>query len=378
MTSSKVWIRISAFALLPLASAGAAEWKFPCPENEIARYTAYHVAQPIRIDGRLDEPAWQRAPRSPRFRDILTGRPVIHDTRASVLWDDENLYIAYRVEEPLVHAKLTTNNSPIYTDNDVEFFVAGRDAYYEFEINAFNTTYEAFFIWADAYERGGFAQAPEFPRLRLQPFNGVDFKTHPRGGRLGHFNWHFPGKQTAVSSAPPHAASRPVAGRPGRTRREHRRPLSVACRRTGLARGTLPRPARSAFGPRLAPPPALRAGLRGRRHADGGRRVSSLRGHLPEIHPAPTQGPGLPTGRGGHLRRPERHPLLACDQVIAVRRERVELGKKAGPPSDEIGYYAALARASPSEVQGRGAVAFGLDPVRRPDLLSRPDASLPL
>jgi hypothetical protein len=198
MTSSKVWIRISAFALLPLASAGAAEWKFPCPENEIARYTAYHVAQPIRIDGRLDEPAWQRAPRSPRFRDILTGRPVIHDTRASVLWDDENLYIAYRVEEPLVHAKLTTNNSPIYTDNDVEFFVAGRDAYYEFEINAFNTTYEAFFIWADAYQAGGFAQAPEFERSRLRPFNGVDYKTHPRGGRLGNFDWHFPGKQTAV------------------------------------------------------------------------------------------------------------------------------------------------------------------------------------
>src|ERR1051325_6540869 len=25
------------------AAAGAAEWKFPCPENEIARYTACHI-----------------------------------------------------------------------------------------------------------------------------------------------------------------------------------------------------------------------------------------------------------------------------------------------------------------------------------------------
>jgi Carbohydrate family 9 binding domain-like len=180
------------------ASASAAESKFPCPENEIARYTAYHVREPIQIDGRLDEPAWRPAPRSPRFIDILTGGPAIHDTRASVLWDEENLYIGIRVEEPFVRAKFTTNNSPIYYDNDVEVFIAGRDAYYEFEVNAFNTTYEVFFIWEDAYERGSFAAAPEFARSRLKPFNGVDFKTHPRGGRLGQFDWHFPGKRTAV------------------------------------------------------------------------------------------------------------------------------------------------------------------------------------
>ena len=31
--------------------------------------------------------------------------------------------------------------------------------------------------------------------------------------------------------------------------------------------------------------------------------------------------------------------LCGCWQVIAVRRERILLGAKAGPPSDEIGYY---------------------------------------
>lgn len=187
-----------AFGLAGLASAGAAEWKFPCPENEIARYTAYHVSAPIQVDGRLDEECWARAPHSPRFADILTGAPAIHETRAAVLWDDDYLYVAYRVEEPFVHARFTENNSPIYYDNDVECFIAGPDAYYEFEINAFNTTYEVFFIWEDAYERDGFAQAPEFARDRLKPFNGVGYTTHPRGGRLGNFNWHFPGKKTAV------------------------------------------------------------------------------------------------------------------------------------------------------------------------------------
>lgn len=185
------------FLFLPLA-VRAADWNFPVPENEIAHYTAYHVSEPIHIDGRLDEKAWQEAPLSPRFVDIITGKPTIHSTHAQLLWDETNLYVAYRVEEPFVHAKYTTNNSPIYYDNDVEIFIAGRDAYYEFEINGFNTTYEAFFIWDDSYQQDGYAERPEFARTNMVPFNGVGYKTHPRGGRLGNFNWHFPGKQTAV------------------------------------------------------------------------------------------------------------------------------------------------------------------------------------
>lgn len=37
---------------------------------------------------------------------------------------------------------------------------------------------------------------------------------------------------------------------------------------------------------------------------------------------------------------PEEIGLCGCWQVIAVRRERIELGRKAKPPSDVIGYYA--------------------------------------
>jgi hypothetical protein len=185
-----------AFLIAPILLAS--EWKFPCPESEIAEYNALHVRTPIKIDGQLNETAWEKAPTSPRFKDIITGERALHDTRAMVLWDETNLYVAFRIEEPFVHAKYTTNNSPIYYDNDVEMFIAGKDSYYEFEINCFNTTYEVFFIWEEAYESGGFSKAPEFARSKLQPFNGVDFKAHPRGMRLGAFDWHFPGKQTAV------------------------------------------------------------------------------------------------------------------------------------------------------------------------------------
>ena len=179
-------------------TAPAAGSKFPCADSEVAHYTAFKIQQAPHMDGRLDEAVWKQAPKSPRYTDILTGGPVIHDTRAMILWDDENLYIGVQAEEPFLHAKFTQNNANIYEDNDLEMFIAGRDAYYEFEINGYNTTYEVFFVWEEAYERGGFSGIPEFARSKMVPFNGVGFTTHPRGRRLGQFNWHFPGKRTAV------------------------------------------------------------------------------------------------------------------------------------------------------------------------------------
>jgi hypothetical protein len=176
----------------------SAEWPFPCPQEGLPNYTAFRTPDPIVIDGRLSEPAWQHAPPSREFRDLISGQPVIHPTHAQVVWDATNLYVAFRVEEPFLHAKFTRRNDPIYMDNDVEVFVAGRDAYYEFEINGFGTVYEVLFLWQDTYETSGFSKSPDFPRSVLKEFNGVGLTNHPRGLRLGHFDWSFPGRRSAV------------------------------------------------------------------------------------------------------------------------------------------------------------------------------------
>src|SRR5262245_13638856 len=102
----------------PKASSGPS--KFPCDPAAAAHYTAHRVSEPITIDGKLEENAWKLAPRSARFVDILTGKPTMYDTRTAVLWDDENLYVGFWVEEPNVAGTLTERDSPIYTNNDVE------------------------------------------------------------------------------------------------------------------------------------------------------------------------------------------------------------------------------------------------------------------
>jgi hypothetical protein len=174
---------------------------FPWPDERVVHYTAHRASAPIVVDGRLDEPNWRLAPKSPRFVDLVTGAPTIHDTRAAVLWDDECLYVGFWVEEPFVEATLTERDSLVWSENDVELFVAGRDAYYEFEINPLGTIYEAAFVWEDAYEPAGFSRAPEFSRDAdgAKPWNGVGFDAHPRGPRLGFFRWDLPGLRAAVA-----------------------------------------------------------------------------------------------------------------------------------------------------------------------------------
>jgi len=157
--------RVLILVLLPLTSAAASDpWPYPWPESRIARYTARRATAPILLDGRLDEADWNAAEKSPRFTDLVRGEHAIHDTRAAVLWDDVNLYVGYWVEEPLVEGTFTERDSLIYKNNDVELFIAGKDAYYEFEINSLGTIYEVFFIWEQAYESAGYAALPEFAR----------------------------------------------------------------------------------------------------------------------------------------------------------------------------------------------------------------------
>jgi len=172
----------------------------PCSGFDIPHYNAHKTLTPPNIDGRLDETVWQAAPQSPSFRDLIYGKETIHDTRAAVLWDEEFLYVAYWIEETDVQATLTERDAKIYMDNDVELFIAGRGSYYEFEINAFGTIYEVFFIWEESYKSGGYdtiaGLGPEEP-VRI-PFHGVAYKPHPRGPRIGYWNWDFPGLKSAV------------------------------------------------------------------------------------------------------------------------------------------------------------------------------------
>jgi len=181
---------------------------YGCSASDIAHYTAQRAAGPITIDGRLDDPSWQKAQKSGRFVDMVTGAPTFFDTRAAVIWDDQYLYIGMWLEEPYVEAHLTKTGSLIFQESDAEVFIDGGDAYSEFEVNALNTTYQVFFIWRDAYEKGGPFDVPQFDVMKHQALTfGGNFDrssehfwvgTHPRGVRWAFLDWAYPGLRHAV------------------------------------------------------------------------------------------------------------------------------------------------------------------------------------
>jgi hypothetical protein len=173
---------------------------------QVAPYACLRASGPIVIDGVPGEAAWSKAPKSRRFVDMITGRPGFLETRSALLWDDTSLYVAFWAEEPFVEAKLTKRDDIIFLENDVEVFIDGVDAYYEFEINALNTVYEVFYIWRDAYKRKfNTAEFDVFSRQAYTFGGNADRRaqwfwrgTHPRGLRWAFTDWDFPGLRTAV------------------------------------------------------------------------------------------------------------------------------------------------------------------------------------
>jgi len=182
--------------------------KYGCSDSEIAHYTSRKIKDPIEINGDLEKPVWKNAVKSPRFVDMVNGEPALYDTRTAVLWDDQNLYMGFWAEEPYVVATQKERDSIIFLENDLEVFIDGGDCYYELEMSALNTVYEVFFIWKDAYRKGGKFDVPEFNvhKEKAMTFGGDYDRTgkdfwwgrHPRKLRWAFLDYDMPGLKTAV------------------------------------------------------------------------------------------------------------------------------------------------------------------------------------
>ena len=121
-------------------------------------YVCYRAAAPVVVDGALTEAAWRAAPWTDVFVDIegdLKPAPRFR-TRAKMVWDDTDFYVAIDMEEPDLWATLTTHDSVIFNDNDVEVFVdadGDTHTYAELELNALNTAWDLMLV--KPYRDGG-------------------------------------------------------------------------------------------------------------------------------------------------------------------------------------------------------------------------------
>lgn len=121
-----------------------------------ARTICQRTTTPLRVDGKLEEPAWRATAWSDPFTDIDGARQPRLATRVKMLWDKEHFYIAADLEEPDVWATLTERDSVIFHDNDFEVFIdpdGDSHAYYELEVNALGTVWDLMLL--RPYRDGG-------------------------------------------------------------------------------------------------------------------------------------------------------------------------------------------------------------------------------
>jgi hypothetical protein len=124
------------------------------------QYLAGRAAEPIRVDGRLDEKSWAQAPWTANFTDIegvIRPAPRFR-TRVKMLWDDRYWYIAAQLQEPDLWATIRERDAVIFRDNDFELFVdpsGTAHRYFEVEMNQFATVWDLFL--PKPYSEGGHA-----------------------------------------------------------------------------------------------------------------------------------------------------------------------------------------------------------------------------
>ena len=122
-------------------------------------HTISKASGPIRIDGNLDDPAWQTATAIPLRYEWLPGDNVAPPvkTEALVTFDDSYFYVGFRAEDPnpsAIRAHLTDRDVPFHNDTVgfmVDPFNDSRRAF-QFRINPLGVQMDATFSDVDGTE----------------------------------------------------------------------------------------------------------------------------------------------------------------------------------------------------------------------------------
>ena len=122
-------LRLFLVYMLLLGCAGYVCGATPQAPQKVA--TAVRLEGAVTLDGKLDEPAWQKAPVQTGFEMPLSSanrKPIPKEMQTSfrVLYDDNNLYFGIRCNEPkpdsLAVQAARQYNAAMWWDDDIELF----------------------------------------------------------------------------------------------------------------------------------------------------------------------------------------------------------------------------------------------------------------
>jgi hypothetical protein len=111
----------------------------------IEPYQCHFTSVPLTIDGKLDEASWEKAANIAFYIPKTNATPVSL-TEAKALWDDDYLYVGFKAYDKDIWSYFTERDSTTCQEDVLEVFIKPSEeteTYYNFEINALNTVYDA-------------------------------------------------------------------------------------------------------------------------------------------------------------------------------------------------------------------------------------------
>ncbi|MCK4244536.1 MAG: carbohydrate-binding family 9-like protein [Candidatus Omnitrophica bacterium] len=114
-------------------------------------YICHQSIGKVKIDGILDEKDWQKA--EPinfyhlRRKDPQDYREPESPTIGKLLWDKDYFYVSFKAYDKDIWGYYTERDETTYREDVLEIFLkpdAQKASYYNFEINALGTVYDAF------------------------------------------------------------------------------------------------------------------------------------------------------------------------------------------------------------------------------------------
>ena len=135
--------------------------------QEVRSVDAYPLDTSIRIDGHLDEEAWNQAEIVTGFRQLTPneGAPATHQTEVRILYGEGGIYVGamlYDDNPSLIEQTLGRRDD----FNRADWFVVSFDSYYNRQ-NAFTFGVNAAGIQYDGIRGSGGGGVPVYPALIL-------------------------------------------------------------------------------------------------------------------------------------------------------------------------------------------------------------------
>jgi len=124
--------------------ARALEVKVERKEPVVPDQHAPRANTPVKLDGKLDEAVWAKA-KSVQLVNTMTGASEPPRTNVKSAWDDDNLYVAFDVEDDLLRSTFSSNDDHLWEQDCVEVMIdpdGDGNNYVELQVSPLNKKFD--------------------------------------------------------------------------------------------------------------------------------------------------------------------------------------------------------------------------------------------